>query len=326
MGKESLASIILAAGKGTRMKSRLPKVLHPLLGKPLLAHVIDLLKSMSVEQIVVVVGHGAELVRRTFNQEFEFVYQQEQLGTGHAVACAKDALLERKHSVLIICGDTPLFQKTTLESFIDAHHQSHNVVSILSSHFENPFGYGRIVRDGSGNFSRIVEEKDATEEEKTITEVNTGTYMVEVRFLFELVTQLECNNAQGEYYLTDIVGLAASKGLKVGAYPFAEEEEALGVNSRAQLARAESVLLHRKRAELMDFGVTLSMPETIYIEPCVEVGQDCQIGPFCVLKGKTVLGEGVKLDAHCYIEDSVISSRAYISAFSKVINGKVLDK
>ncbi len=326
MGKESLVSIILAAGKGTRMKSRLPKVLHPLLGKPLLAHVIDLLKSVSVEQIVVVIGHGADKVRRFFNDDVEFVYQEQQLGTGHAVACARDALAGVKQSVLIICGDTPLFQQVTLKSFIDAHHKSNNIVSILSSHFANPFGYGRIVRDGLGNFSRIVEEKDATEEEKAIKEVNTGTYMVEAQFLFELVSQLECNNAQGEYYLTDIVGLAASNGLKVGAFPLAKEEEALGVNSRAQLARAEAVLLRRKRGELMDSGVTLSMPETIYVEPDVEAGPDCQIGPFCILKGKTVLGEGVKLDSHCYIKDSVIKPRVYISAFSKVVDGKVLDK
>ncbi len=315
-------ALVLAAGKGTRMRSSVPKVLHPLLGRPLLGHVLGLLRASGIDRIVVVVGHGADRVMETFRGAgLDFVIQEQQLGTGHAVACAEKEVGPGDSDILIICGDTPLIREETLKEFIRRHQESGNRLSILSSNFPNPTGYGRIVRDHNGVFKRIVEEKDALETEKRITEINTGTYLVDRKVLFTLVKELSSDNAQGEYYLTDIVELAVNEGLKVDAFCLASEEEALGVNSRYQLAVAEKVLLNRKRKALMDSGVTISMPDTVYVEPEVRVEPDSFIGPGTILKGKSTVGAGAFIAGHCYIEDAQIPAGKTLEPFT-ILRGK----
>ncbi len=297
-------AVVLAAGKGTRMKSNTPKVLHEVVGKPLVGHVVQLLQGLSIEKIVCVVGHGAGLVSkyiRTFG--CETVVQEEQLGTGHAVACAEQSLKGFTGNVFIICGDTPLFQSETIARFLRYHNESGSIVSVLSAFFSNPAGYGRIVRDEQGCFNGIVEEKDADENIRSISEVNTGTYVVRAEFLFDALKGLDNNNMQQEYYLTDIVAAAVRQGHRVDAYPLCSEEEALGVNSRAQLSRAEAVMLERKRQELMDQGVTIQNAQTVYVEPDVAVGADSVIEPCVVLKGRTSVGSNVRVGAFSYLEN-----------------------
>ncbi len=315
----SITGIILAAGKGTRMKSRMPKVLHCLLGRPLLWHVLYLLRVAGVKNNMVVVGHRAAQVKRAFEVEgVEFVIQEQQLGTAHAVAVAMDRLKGQYGDVIIMCGDTPLFYPATLKEFIRQHRQRASDVSILSAAFSDPAGYGRIIRDVKGQFLKITEEKDASLREKAVKEVNSGTYLARGEILFELVAGVECKNAQGEYYLTDIVELARKKGYKVDAFCVADEEEALGINSRSQLAKAELALLYRIRQELMGQGVSLSMPETIYIERQVRIGRDSIVGPHCVIKGTTVIGENVRIGAFSFLRNAKVASGTRLPPYSVV--------
>ncbi len=317
--EKELAAVILAAGKGTRMKSRRPKVMHCLLGKPLISHVTDVLSEagISSEMQVVVAGHGRDVLEKYLKgTEINTVVQERQLGTGHAVLCAKAAFSDFHGDILIICGDTPLFRHETLRRFIRAHAEAAGDLSILSAEFEDAAGYGRIVRDQWGNITGIVEEKDADSKIREIKEVNTGTYLVSAPAIFNLLENLNCDNAQGEYYLTDIVALGLSKGLKVRAFNLAEPEEALGVNSRYQLSMAEDIMLSRIRIAHMDAGVTVSMPDTVYIEPSVIIEPDVVIGPHVVLKGETVIGRGSFVGAFCLLNDFRCESHATLEPYS----------
>jgi bifunctional UDP-N-acetylglucosamine pyrophosphorylase/glucosamine-1-phosphate N-acetyltransferase len=245
------------------MKSEIPKVMHHLLGKPLIGHVLGLLRNLDIASRVVVTGHGSDLVR-DYLTEFDVnpVVQEQQLGTGHAVLCAKTALgefcgnvliicgdTEFCGNVLIICGDTPLLKESTLASFMEDHASSGRILSLLTAHLKDPAGYGRVLRSASegAQIQGIVEEKDATESQRLLTEINTGIYAVDSVFLFDALDAIGCDNVQGEYYLTDIVGVAVSKGVSAGAVSAAAEDEAWGVNSRMDLARAETILLDRIR-------------------------------------------------------------------------------
>ncbi len=301
----SIAAIILAAGKGTRMKSRLPKVLHCLLGQPILGHVISLLDRLgiSTDHQVVVVGHGREIVSKYLvDLNVNIVYQEQQLGTGHAVSCTRSFFSGFSGPILIICGDTPLFTKATLDRFVNAHLEARTAVSILSATFKDPTGYGRIIRGEDGHLMAIIEEKDAEPQVKKIREVNTGTYLVDSSVIFQLLEQVDSDNAQGEYYLTDVVGIALDQGFRVQAFDFAREEEAFGVNSRYQLAVAESIMLQRLRIAHMDAGVTISMPDTVYIEPTVVIESDVIICSHTVLKGRTRIGRGAVVGSHSYLD------------------------
>ncbi len=321
MGNRSLYAIVLAAGKGTRMKSGLPKVLHPLLGKPLVGHVIDLLNEVNISSIYLVLGHGADKVKKELCYDnLTFVLQAEQLGTAHAVLCCKRYIDGVDGDCLIMCGDTPLFTKNTISLFIKEHFRNNSDLSILSSFLSDPTGYGRILRDKDRKLIGIKEEKDASDVEKKINEINTGCYIVNLRYLFNLLDEIDCNNAQGEYYLTDIVAKALKKNLKVKAFPLADEVEAIGVNSRKQLAFAESVLLERLRNIFMDRGVTFSIPSTTYLEPTVTIGQDVFIGPQCILKGNTVIRDRATIMGLCYIEDAVINEGEIVRPGTVKIN------
>lgn len=320
MKSRQIIGLVLAAGKGTRMKSALPKVLHPLLGKPILAYVINLLHAIDIDRIVVVIGHGGDLVKRRFKSwNIDFAVQEKQRGTGHAVRCAEKCVDNQHSDILIICGDTPLFTKATISEFIKAHKEAKHKVSILSTVLSDPTGYGRIIRDEQGVFSKIVEEKDASDQERKVREVNTGTYLVDGKVLFDLVKKVGCNNAQSEFYLTDIVSLAKKKEYSVGAFTLASEEESMGVNSRIQLAEAEKVLLNRVRKGHMANGVTFSMPDTTYIEQEVTLGQDVTIGQCCVLKGRTSIGDNVTIGSFSYIENGNIAAGSVIAPYSKIV-------
>jgi len=283
-GSRPWACIILAAGKGTRMKSEIPKVMHHLLGKPLIEHVLCLLGNLDIAFRLVVTGHGGDYVRDCVTRyNVVLIEQEQQLGTGHAVLCAKAALREFCGNVLIICGDTPLLK-------------------------EMPQIRG------------IVEEKDATEAQRLLTEINTGIYAVDSVFLFDALDSVGCDNVQGEYYLTDIVGLAVSRGVSTGAVITAAEDEAFGVNSRMDLVRAETILLDRIRRSWLEFGVSFELCESVYIEPDVVLSRDVTVGPHVVLKGNTIVGKGAKLGAFSYLDGAEVPPGTTIPPFSRLIS------
>ena len=284
-----METIILAAGKGTRMKSKLPKVLHKVGGKPMLQHVIDAAKSAGSTREVVIIGEGAELVKQNFSN-VEFVLQAEQLGTGHAVLCAKEKFAESSGNVMILCGDTPLFTGELLKNLANAHERFNAAATVLTAIMPDPKGYGRIIRADGVDFEKIVEDKDATFEQKKIREVNTGIYCFNVKRLFAALEKVTNDNAQGEYYLPDVLEILRADGGKICAVIAEDYKQTFGINSRIQLAEADKVLRQRKNSELMLNGVTIIDPATTYIDFDVEVGQDTIIYPGTYLEGKTKIG------------------------------------
>ena len=298
-------AIILAAGQGTRMKSKLPKVLHKVLGKPMVQWVIDCLTAAGVTDKITVLGHGAEQVATVVAEQTSIVYQTEQLGTGHAVMQGVKALGTENDCVIVICGDTPLLQADTIKSLLAKHNAEKNMVTVLTAQASDPTGYGRIVRNGA-QIEAIVEQKDATEEEKTITEINTGTYCFNQQFLLQYLPTLTTNNAQKEYYLTDLIKIANQNQFPVGGYQLDDFSESLGVNNRVQLAQAEQVLRQRKCREVMLAGVTLIDPASTYIGADVVIGNDTIIYPNVVLEGATVIGSDNIIGMNCRFVDSII--------------------
>lgn len=300
-------AVILAAGQGTRMKSKLPKVLHKALGKPMVQWVIDCLSEAGVADKIAVLGHGGEQVAQVVEGQAQIVYQTEQLGTGHAVMQAAPALSADNDCVLVICGDTPLLRPQTISQLITQHQAEGNAVTLLTAHAENPAGYGRIVRNGQ-QIAAIVEQKDASEEEKLISEINTGTYCFDQKFLLQYLSALDTNNAQKEYYLTDLIKIANQHQLPVGGFVLTDFNESLGVNNRVQLSQAEQILRQRKCQEVMLAGVTLLDPAATYIGADVVIGNDTIIYPNVVLEGKTVIGSDNVIGMNCRFVDSTIGN------------------
>lgn len=290
-----LRAVILAAGKGTRMRSKLPKVLHKVGGKPMLQHVLDAADAAGAAEKIVIVGHGAELVESMVGEQGKIVLQAEQLGTGHAVMQTKEALAGFTGTAMILCGDTPLLDGEELKKFYEAHVQSGAAATVLTAFMDNPFGYGRIVRDADGNVQGIVEEKDADAQQKLIKEINTGIYCLECPLMFDVLATLTCDNAQGEYYLTDVLTKLNEAGKKVGGVVTADSDMVMGINSRRQLAEAESVMRVRILNKLMDEGVTVMDPASTFIEGSVKIGRDTVIYPFTWLEGSTVVGEDCEI-------------------------------
>jgi bifunctional UDP-N-acetylglucosamine pyrophosphorylase/glucosamine-1-phosphate N-acetyltransferase len=322
---EGIATIILAAGKGTRMKSDLVKVLHPILGLPMLFYPIDLsLTGVKSEKTVVVIGHQADQIKERFqNTRIDFAIQKKQLGTGHAVLQAVPFLRTFTGTVLILCGDVPLVKADTLHSFIDAFGKSDSILSVLTTVVEDPFGYGRIIRSSEGWIGKIVEEKDASKEEKSIREINTGIYGVKASFLIDGLSEIGKDNAQGEYYLTDLVEIAMKKGLRCSAYIVADPVEVMGINTRVDLAVANEVLKLEKLKELMLSGVTVFDPKTTYVERMVEVGRDTTISPNCYLHGMTRIGERCIIESNSKITDSLIGNEVTIRSNSVITGSKI---
>ena len=301
-----LSIVILAAGQGKRMKSDLPKVLQPLAGQPILAHVLDAARGLHAQAVHVVYGHGGDQVRAALASEpVEWVLQAEQLGTGHAVAQAMPAIPD-DHDVLILYGDVPLVQRATLERLLEQ--ASERSIGVLTVVLADPTGYGRVVRDAAGNVVRIVEQKDANTKERAIGEINTGLMAVPARHLRKWLAALKNDNTQGEYYLTDIIVMAVRDGLRINAVIAPTEMEVLGVNDKVQLAQLEGALRAERAKQLMLEGVTLADPARIDIRGRVAVGRDVFIDVNAVLVGEVVLGDRVRIGPNCYLKDCRIEA------------------
>ena len=307
-----VATIILAAGKGTRMKSRLPKVLHRVCGKPMVDHVLDAAAALGAERQVVVIGYGGEEVKTVLGERCMYAWQTEQLGTGHAVLQAEKLFLDYEGTVMVLCGDTPLLTIELLENLISEHRKSKNTATILTAFMADPTGYGRIIRSTEGFVHKIVEQKDADVEELTVREINTGIYCFESTELFPALYRVTANNVQGEYYLTDVIGLLVQDGKQVGAYMSTDATQTMGVNSRTQLAEAEVILRDRIRLSWMEAGVTLMDPASIYIDRDVSIEQDTVIYPQTWLEGKTVIGRDCVIGPQVHIADSSVGENVHL--------------
>jgi bifunctional UDP-N-acetylglucosamine pyrophosphorylase / glucosamine-1-phosphate N-acetyltransferase len=313
-------ALILAAGEGTRMKSELPKVAHALLGVPMVSYVVDAAREAGCDRVVVVTGHRAEMVEELLG-EVECVRQDRQLGTGHAVMCARE-VLDASGSLLVLSGDSPLIRAETIAALVAAREEANAAVVLLTAHLGDPTGYGRIVRDSEGNVASIVEQKDCTPVQCSIDEVNTGTYCFDAAALFEHLDRLSTDNAQGEFYLTDMVSLFVAEGLGVTAIAVDDPLEMLGVNSRVQLAEATKALQRRINERHMLAGVTMTDPDLVWIAPGVEIGRDTEVFPMTFLMGRTRVGERVTLGPDTRVTDSVIDDGATVDS-SVVIGAEV---
>ena len=313
---DHLAAVILAAGQGTRMKSALPKVLHPVAGQPMLHHVVSTAESLGASPLVAVIGHGADRVRKTFaGASLSFALQTEQLGTGHALQCAEEALRGFRGDLLLLCGDVPLLRAATLRQLLDHHRQTSASVTILTACLENPTGYGRILR-GADGVERIVEEKDATLQERQVLEINTGIYLFRAPEVFGFLGSLDNRNAQGEYYLTDVVAAVRQAGERVAALLIERAEEAMGINDRIQLAQAGALLRQRINEGHLRAGVTLVDPAATYIDPEVRIGADTLIHPGVHLRGRTVIGTGCEIEPGVVVSDCTIGDRVHLKSGS----------
>ena len=316
MPSNTLQVVILAAGQGKRMNSDLPKVLHPLGGRPLLAHVIDTARTLSPQRLCVVVGHGAAQVReRVADADIAWALQEQQLGTGHAVSQALPQL-SGEGTVLVLYGDVPLIAAETLRSLVEA--AADGSLAVLTQDLDNPRGYGRIVRDASGKVARIVEEKDASAEERRIREVNTGILAVPRARLQQWLQGLRNNNVQGEYYLTDIIAAAVADGVAVAVRQPAAAYECLGVNSKVELAVLERHFQAANAQRLLAAGVTLADAARIDVRGSLECGRDVFIDVNCVFEGRVVLGDGVSVAPNCVLRDTQVGARTEVKAFSHI--------
>ena len=321
-----LGVILLAAGQGTRMKSAVPKVLHSLGGKALYLHVLETAKRLDPAVVAIVVGHAAHTVQEACPvRDINWAVQEEQLGTGHAVLCAHDKFRGFDGDILILSGDVPLIEEQTLRTIIEHQRSSRADLSLLTAQLDNPKGYGRILRNAQGAIAGIVEEKDATGEQRQISEINTGVYVVSSPFLFEALAAVKNHNQQKEYYLTDIVAIALRQKKKVEAVHVVDVRETLGINSREDLAKMEKNLRDKINQKWMLAGVTLQDPDTTYIEETVRIGQDTVIGPNTHLKGKTVIGERCQIDGTAFLTDMEIGDDVLLK-FSVVMTGSRIDR
>jgi len=303
-----LVTVILAAGKGTRMKSAMPKVLHKAGGKAMLQHVIDAAQAAGAKRNIVVVGFGGAVVQEAVGTQAEVVVQKEQLGTGHAVLQAAPLLREEHGTVMVLCGDTPLLTGELLKKLYDAHREAGAKATVLTAVMPDATGYGRIIRTATGTVEKIVEHKDASDAERRVREVNSGIYCFEKDDLFTALAQVTCDNAQGEYYLPDVLSILRQKGEKIWAVAADDYESTLGINSRVQLAGAEKILRRRKNIELMESGVTIMDPDSTFIDADVTVGRDTVIYPFTWLEGDTHVGENCTLGPSSRFSDALIGS------------------
>lgn len=321
-----IKSVILAAGKGTRMKSNLPKVLHEIMGKALVGYVLDSVKHITNENFVIV-GHHAEEVEKYVISHYEnakTVLQSPQLGTGHAVSMICPMLEDYSGQVLILCGDTPLITEDTLKKFVEYHRENKSDITVMSAIFENPTNYGRIIRDTDNSLKCIVEEKDATLEQKAIKEVNAGIYCINWAKVKSAFSQLTSNNAQGEYYLTDIIEWGKKNGLSVNAYIMENNIETFGINSRVQLAEALKLLQKRINEKHMINGVTIVDPETTYISADTEIGQDTIIYPSTYIEGENKIGSNCKIGPMAHLRGGVeIGDYCKIGNFVEVKKAKI---
>lgn len=312
-------SVILAAGMGTRMKSKMPKVLHKVCGKPLSKWVIDASKAAGADKVCAVVGHKAETVKEVLGDVCEFALQAEQKGTGHAVMQAIDVIKNSKGEVVILNGDTPLITAETINKAIEYHKNNGNQATVITAILDDATGYGRIVRDNDGSVLKIVEQKDASEEEKKINEVNSGMYVFDAQVLVYALDKITPNNAQGEYYLTDTLEILLSAGKKIGGYAISDNDEIRGINDRVQLNEAEKIMQKRINEYHMRNGVTMRNPESVYIEDGVEIGNDTEICQNVTIKS------GTKIGSDCVIGSGSMLDRAVIHDGVDVLSSVILE-
>lgn len=312
-------SVILAAGMGTRMKSKMPKVLHKVCGKPLSKWVIDASKAAGADKVCAVVGHKAETVKEVLGDVCEFALQAEQKGTGHAVMQAIDVIKNSKGEVVILNGDTPLITAETINKAIEYHKNNGNQATVITAILDDATGYGRIVRDNDGSVLKIVEQKDASKEEKKINEVNSGMYVFDAQSLVYALDKITPNNAQGEYYLTDTLEILLSAGKKIGGYAISDNDEIRGINDRVQLNEAEKIMQKRINEYHMRNGVTMRNPESVYIEDGVEIGNDTEICQNVTIKS------GTKIGSDCVIGSGSMLDRAVIHDGVDVLSSVILE-
>jgi bifunctional UDP-N-acetylglucosamine pyrophosphorylase/glucosamine-1-phosphate N-acetyltransferase len=321
----SLYVVILAAGKGTRMKSSRPKVLHELAGRPIIEHVLRTLDALRADGSIVVIGHGADDVRAALasRTSLQFAIQSPQLGTGHALLQAERALEGKSGTVMLLYADVPLLQASTLTRLLEHHRRSKAAATVLTTEMAEPYGYGRIVRDKKGQVARIVEERDASGDERKVREVNSGIYCFDLKPLFAALHQLAADNSQGEYYLTDLIAMYRRQRLRVETLLLDSADELRGVNSRLDLAELGALLRARKNREVMLAGATLEDAATTYIDGDVTIGPDTIIGPGVVLQGATTIGEGCRIHAGCRLTNATIGSRVTILDYSVIADSRV---
>jgi len=314
--------IVLGAGMGTRMKSEVPKVLHQVMGKAMIEHIVDTLEKIDVEKIAVVTGHKAEMVESCLGKRAEYALQTEQLGTAHAVLMAEDILANLDGTTVVIYGDGPLLTDETLSQLFSQHEESGSKLTMLTGITDDPFGLGRIIRKADGSVEKIVEQKDATPEELLITEINPGVACYDNRILFEALKKVGNENAQGEYYLTDLVEIIIEMGYKVEAVIAEDFEETLAVNDRVQLANITKIMRTRINKKHMENGVTLIDPDTTYIEGDVVIGSDVIIEPNVYLKGHTIVETGAIIGAGSQLTNATVGAGTHVQV-SYISNSKV---
>lgn len=314
-------AIVLAAGKSTRMNSAVPKVLHELCGRPMIDYVLDAARAAGVERLVVVVGHEAGQVKQTLSihKDVDFALQAEQNGTGHAVMVCEENLQNHNGPVMILTGDAPLMRSESFSALLEDYHTQEAACVIGTAVTENNFGLGRIVRDANGEFQRIVEQKDATPEEAQITEINVGCYVFDCRALFDALKHIRTDNKQGELYLTDAPAILLSEGRRVIASDRLTIEEAMGVNSRDQLAEIHRIMQHAGMASLMAAGTTIVDPSQTEIDPRAKIGRDTTIYPFTSIRGPVVIGDNCHIGPHAVVTGPVtVADGTQIGPFESV--------
>ena len=314
---KKISVLILAAGKGTRMKSALPKVLHPVGGVPMVARVVGTVQTLKPASVCVIVGHGGDLVAKTLLEKFpktKFVSQRVQNGSGGAVRQALSWIRKQKGDVIVACGDAPLITSQSFKELIATHQKEKNMATVLTTRMPNPFGYGRIVRGRGGAVEKIVEHLDATPRELDINEINTGTYCFDARALSAVLPRLKNANVKKEYYLTDTLELLRNTGGRIGGLICMAPEETMGINGRAELAKAEGALYRRKAEELMTAGVTLIDPSDTYIADTVKVGADTVIWPQTFILGESRIGSGCRIGPWSFIQDTIIENDVIFQA------------
>ena len=308
----NIFAVVLAAGQGTRMKSKLYKVLHPVCGKSMVEHVIDNINTLNTNRIVTVVGHGAEMVKETLGDKSEYVLQAEQLGTAHAIQQAEQLLGGLEGTTLVVCGDTPLIRPETMQALFEHHQTTNAKATILTAMADDPTGYGRILRDVNGQVSQIVEQKDASSEQRLVKEINTGTYCFDNKSLFETLKLVKNDNVQGEYYLPDVIEILQKQGEIVSAYVTSNFDETLGVNDRFALSQAEELMRARINEKHMRNGVTIISPASTYISSEAIIGSDTIIKPGTIIEGQTVIGEDCVIGPNSHIVNTTIGDRTTI--------------